>query len=58
MMLTPNPHFDHLPVNASLSTVLIPPNVEEYGKVSFQITKNPYKYCFLRSGSHKRDPMV
>ncbi|XP_068916556.1 voltage-dependent calcium channel subunit alpha-2/delta-3 isoform X1 [Tenebrio molitor] len=30
MMLTPNPHFDHLPVNASLSTVLIPPNVEEY----------------------------
>ncbi|RZC42869.1 Ankyrin repeat domain containing protein [Asbolus verrucosus] len=30
MMLTPNPHFDHLPVNTSLSTVLIPPNVEEY----------------------------
>lgn len=31
MMLTPNPHFDHLPVNTSLSTVLIPSNIYEHG---------------------------
>ncbi|XP_049817631.1 voltage-dependent calcium channel subunit alpha-2/delta-3 isoform X1 [Aethina tumida] len=29
MMLTPNPHFDHLPVNTSLSSVLIPSNIDE-----------------------------
>ncbi|KAJ8970014.1 hypothetical protein NQ314_001443 [Rhamnusium bicolor] len=31
MMLTPNPHFDHLPVNTSLSSVLTPSNVNENG---------------------------
>ncbi|XP_060516283.1 voltage-dependent calcium channel subunit alpha-2/delta-3 isoform X2 [Cylas formicarius] len=30
MILTPNPHFDHLPVNISLSTVLMPNHVFEY----------------------------
>ena len=39
MTLTPNPHFDHLPVNTSLSTVLIPPNVEDYGKRNTQLRK-------------------
>ncbi|XP_018576080.1 voltage-dependent calcium channel subunit alpha-2/delta-3 isoform X2 [Anoplophora glabripennis] len=29
MMLTPNPHFDHLPVNTSLSSVLMPTNIKE-----------------------------
>ncbi|KAJ8982828.1 hypothetical protein NQ317_010449 [Molorchus minor] len=29
MTLTPNPHFDHLPVNTTLSTVLMPDNVNE-----------------------------
>lgn len=32
MLLTPNSHFDHLPVNSSLSSILIPPNTNEYGK--------------------------
>ncbi|XP_030748608.1 voltage-dependent calcium channel subunit alpha-2/delta-3 isoform X3 [Sitophilus oryzae] len=29
LVLTPNPHFDHLPVNVSLSTVLTPSNVQD-----------------------------
>nr|XP_023023561.1 voltage-dependent calcium channel subunit alpha-2/delta-3 [Leptinotarsa decemlineata] len=29
LMLTPNPHFDHLPVNTSLSTILMANNVME-----------------------------
>ncbi|XP_045481988.1 voltage-dependent calcium channel subunit alpha-2/delta-3 isoform X2 [Harmonia axyridis] len=29
MLLTPNPHFDHLPVNTSLSTILLPPGINE-----------------------------
>lgn len=31
MLLTPNPHFDHLPVNTSFSSVLVPPNTNEEG---------------------------
>lgn len=31
MILTPNPHFDHLPINTSLSSILLPPNVNENG---------------------------
>lgn len=31
MILTPNPHFDHLPVNASLSSILLPPHISEIG---------------------------
>lgn len=34
MILTPNPHFDHLPVNVSLSSVLLPANVKEDGKAA------------------------
>ncbi|CAH1121282.1 unnamed protein product [Ceutorhynchus assimilis] len=29
LVLTPNPHFDHLPVNVSLSTVLTPAGVQD-----------------------------
>ncbi|XP_017785728.1 PREDICTED: voltage-dependent calcium channel subunit alpha-2/delta-3 isoform X2 [Nicrophorus vespilloides] len=29
MILHTNPHFEHLPVNSSLSTVLLPPHVDE-----------------------------
>ncbi|XP_065165704.1 voltage-dependent calcium channel subunit alpha-2/delta-3 isoform X2 [Atheta coriaria] len=29
MLLHPNPHFEHLPVNTSLSSVLLPPHVAE-----------------------------
>ncbi|CAG9816549.1 unnamed protein product [Phaedon cochleariae] len=29
LILTPNPHFDHLPVNTTLSTILMPNNVNE-----------------------------
>ncbi|KAL3289880.1 hypothetical protein HHI36_023270 [Cryptolaemus montrouzieri] len=29
MVLTPNPHFDHLPVNTTLSSILLPPGVSE-----------------------------
>lgn len=32
MILTPNPHFDNLPVNTSLSSILMPNNVNEDGK--------------------------
>lgn len=32
MILTPNPHFDHLPVNISFSSVLLPANVKEDGE--------------------------
>lgn len=32
MILTPNPHFDHLPVNTTLSSVLIPPHIGETGE--------------------------
>lgn len=32
MILTPNPHFDHLPVNISFSSVLLPSNIHEDGK--------------------------
>lgn len=32
MTLTPNPHFDHLPVNTTLSSVLMPPATTEQGK--------------------------
>lgn len=31
MTLTPNPHFDHLPVNTTLSSVLLPPSVSDSG---------------------------
>lgn len=31
MMLTPSPHFDHLPVNTSLSSILLPSNVDDEG---------------------------
>lgn len=31
MTLTPSPHFDHLPVNTSLSSILLPSNVDEEG---------------------------
>lgn len=31
MLLHPNPHFEHLPVNTSLSSVLLPPHVAEKG---------------------------
>lgn len=30
--LTPNRHFDHLPVNINFSSVLIPPKVDDQGK--------------------------
>lgn len=33
MTLTPNPHFDHLPVNVTLSSVLMPPEVSDSGNV-------------------------
>lgn len=33
MILTPNPHFDHLPVNTSLSSILLPPHVNENGNL-------------------------
>lgn len=32
MILTPNPHFDHLPVNTTLSTILMPNDVVEAGE--------------------------
>lgn len=32
MILTPNPHFDYLPVNTSLSSIIMPNNINEYGK--------------------------
>lgn len=31
MSLTPNRHFDHLAVNASLSAVLLPPAIKDTG---------------------------
>ncbi|XP_031336712.1 voltage-dependent calcium channel subunit alpha-2/delta-3 isoform X2 [Photinus pyralis] len=33
ILLTPNPHFDHLPVNVSLSSVLFPPHTSETASV-------------------------
>lgn len=38
MTLTPNPHFDHLPVNTTLSSVLMPPTVTDSGKKSCKPT--------------------
>lgn len=34
MMLTPNPHFEHLPVNTTLSSVLIPSHINDVGKLN------------------------
>lgn len=35
MVLTPNPHFDFLPVNTSLSSILMPNYITENGKYNF-----------------------
>lgn len=32
LVLTPNPHFDHLPVNVTFSTVLTPSRVFDTGQ--------------------------
>lgn len=35
MVLTPSPHFDHLPVNTTFSSVLMPSNIKEDGNKAF-----------------------
>lgn len=47
MTLTPNPHFDHLPVNTTLSSVLTPSNVKENGKYLTSIFGDIYSNRFL-----------
>lgn len=61
MLLTPNTHFDHLPVNISLSSVLIPPSIDEVGAFIENLTQNSSSFFILtyfRFKSIKFDPLV
>lgn len=58
MILTPNPHFDHLPVNVSFSSVLLPANVKEDGNVLNHIHKIAINVHYRRSCCVKCHSMV